>query len=122
MIGIAGLMLAALAYAVAWRRYRRAHLALTAAARLPDAGVVIAIVGAATLVLALAALVVVIVFRPALSARLRPQTPATRIASTFSNDSSQPTRVCSMNSGVNGPWSIVSRVWSASISSSQTRR
>jgi uncharacterized membrane protein YidH (DUF202 family) len=60
-IGIAGLILAAVAYAVAWRRYRRAHLALTRGARLPDAGVVIAIVGAATLVLALAGVVVLIV-------------------------------------------------------------
>ena len=60
-IGIAGLVLAAVAYATAGRRYRRAHLELTGGLRLPDAGVVIAIVGAATLVLALAGVVVVIV-------------------------------------------------------------
>ena len=61
VIGIAGLVLAAVAYAIAWRRYRRAHLALTAEARLPDVGPDIAIVGAATLLLALAGIVVVIV-------------------------------------------------------------
>ncbi len=61
VIGVAGLVLAAVAYGTAWRRYRLVHRALAGGARLPDAGVVIAIVGGTTLVLGLAALAVVLV-------------------------------------------------------------